>query len=158
MKAPNPAITKFLWQLSGQFSGPAQLVFLLALTGCSAVGIENKRIDYKAGSVKARPLDVPPDLTALVAGDRFVIPDSGGEIVTSYSEYSKGEPTRQRAEPQFVVLPEVPNVHVERSGTERWLVTGEKAENVWPKVKALRRLPNLSSYFARNASVSASTL
>ena len=132
MKAPNPAIPKFLWQ----FSGPAQLVFLLALTGCSAVGIENKRIDYKAGSVKARPLDVPPDLTALVAGDRFVIPDSGGEIVTSYSEYSKGDPTQQRAAPPLAVLPEVPNVQMERSGTERWLVIGEKAETVWPKIKA----------------------
>lgn len=111
------------------------LVFLLALAGCSAIGIESKRVDYISGAVKAPPLDVPPDLTALVAGERYVIPDSGGEIVTSYSEYSKGDPVRQQPA-QSAVLSTVPNVLMERSGSERWLVVGDKVEDVWPKVKA----------------------
>lgn len=110
-------------------------IFLTILAGCSALGIESKRVDYKSGAVKAPPLDVPPDLTALIAGDRYVIPDSGGEIVANYSDYSKGEPARkQPAQP--AVLPEVPNVYLERSGADRWLVAEDKAENVWAKVKA----------------------
>jgi len=27
-------------------------------------------------------------------------------------------------------------VHLERNGTQRWLVVNDKAENVWPVVKA----------------------
>ena len=129
MRAHYPAVSTF--------SLLALAVFLLALAGCRAIGIENKRVDYKSGSAKTQPLDVPPDLTALVAGDRYVIPDSGGEIVTSYSEYSKGEPVRQQLaqSAQSAVLPTVPNAHIERSGNERWLVVGDNAENVWPKVK-----------------------
>ena len=126
MRAHHPAVSAF--------SLLAVFFFLLALAGCSAVGIESKRIDYKSGSAKAPPLDVPPDLTALAAGDRYVIPDSGGEVVTSYSEYSKGSPLQQPAQP--AVLPEVPTIRLERSGSERWLLVQDKPENVWPKVKA----------------------
>lgn len=127
MRAHHPAVSAF--------SLLAVFFFLLALAGCSAVGIESKRIDYKSGSAKAPPLDVPPDLTALAAGDRYVIPDSGGETVTSFSEYSKGSPLRQQPA-QPAVLPEVPTIRLERSGSERWLLVQDKPENVWPKVKA----------------------
>ena len=116
------------------FAMPLLSVVILALAGCKAAGIESKRVDYKAGAVRAPSLEVPPDLTALIAGDRYVIPDSGGEIVTSFSEYSRGDPRQNPNQP--IVLPEVPNVYMERSGTDRWLVVNDRAENVWPKVKA----------------------
>ena len=126
MKALHPSVAIFIM--------PLVSVVFLALAGCKAAGIESKRVDYKAGAVRAPSLEVPPDLTALIAGDRYVIPDSGGEIVTSFSEYSKGDPRQNLL--QQTVLPEVPNVYLERSGTDRWLVVNDKAENVWPKVRA----------------------
>ena len=109
---------------------------LLALAGCSAVGLESKRVDYKSAAVKVPPLDVPPDLTTLVAGDRYTIPDSGGEIVAVYSDYSKAGSAPQSGVAATNVLPEVKNVHLERSGGQRWLVVTDSAENVWPLVKA----------------------
>ncbi len=109
---------------------------LLALSGCAVVGLESKRVDYKSAAVKVPPLDVPPDLTTLVAGDRYTIPDSGGEIVAVYSDYSKTGTMPQSGVVATNVLPEVKNVRLERSGGQRWLTVENGAENVWPLVKA----------------------
>ena len=108
---------------------------LLILAGCAAVGLESKRVDYKSAAVKVPPLDVPPDLTTLVAGDRYTIPESGGEIVAVYSDYSKAD-TAPQSGIVANVLPQVKNVRLERSGGLRWLAVEDRAENVWPVVKA----------------------
>lgn len=113
----------------------AVLIFTLsALAGCSAVGLESKRVDYKSGAGKVLPLDVPPDLTTPEAGDRYTIPENGGEAVAVFSDYSKGGTAPQ---PCVVsnVLPDVKTVHLERNGPQRWLVVADRAENVWPLVK-----------------------
>ncbi len=110
-------------------------ISLLALSGCSAVGLESKRVDYKSVAVKVPLLDVPPDLTTLVAGDRYTIPGSGGEIVAVYSDYSKAGTAPQSGAASNVLL-DIKNVRLERSGGRRWLVVENRAENVWPLVKA----------------------
>ncbi len=110
-------------------------ISLLALAGCSAVGLESKRVDYKSATVKVPPLDVPPDLTTLVAGDRYTIPRSGGEIVAVYSDYSKAGTASQSGAASNVLL-DKKNVRLERSGDRRWLTVENRAENVWPLVKA----------------------
>lgn len=113
----------------------AVLIFTIsALAGCSAVGLESKRVDYKSGAVKVQPLDVPPDLTTPEAGDRYTIPESGGEAVAVYSDYSKGGAAPQ---PSVVsnVLPDVKTAHLERNGPQRWLVVTDRAENIWTQVK-----------------------
>ncbi len=104
---------------------------LLGLAGCSAIGIESKRVDYKSAAVKVPPLEVPPDLTTRVAGDRYTIPGVGGEIVAVYSDYSKAGTASQSN-----VLVDIKNVRLERSGDQRWLTVENRAENVWPLVKA----------------------
>ena len=110
------------------------LIFtLLALSGCSAV--ESKRVDYKSGAGKVQPLDVPPDLTTPEAGDRYTIPENGGEAVAVYSDYSKGGTAPQPGVASNV-LPEIKTVRLERTGPQRWLVVADRAENVWPLVKA----------------------
>jgi len=48
-------------------------VVLVSLVGCSALGLGNKRIDYRAGSVQVPSLEVPPDLTAPQADDRYKV-------------------------------------------------------------------------------------
>lgn len=108
---------------------------IVSLTACSTSNnsevVDSKVFDYKAPPVKARPLEVPPDLTSYSGGDRFGIPGEA-DSVTSYSEFSKGGANRNAAN----VLPTVKNVRLERNGTQRWLVVNDTAENVWPVVKA----------------------
>ena len=114
---------------------------LLVLAGCGAMNIEGKRVDYKSATLKVPALEVPPDLTAPGTEDRYSIPDGGEGAVASYSDYAKGGDSAKggaspQARPATTVLPEVKNVHLERSGSQHWLVVGDRAENVWPLVKA----------------------
>ncbi len=112
------------------------IFFLLTLTGCGTDGLESKRVDYKSGTVKVAPLDVPPDLTTPEAGDRYTIPENGGEVVAVYSDYSKGGVAASQPPVVNNVLPDSKKVHLERNGPQRWLVVEERAESVWPVVKA----------------------
>ena len=96
----------------------------------SSEQIESKSFDYKAPPVKVRALDVPPDLTSYSGDDRYAIPGES-ESVASYSEFAKGGSRKAKA-----VLPPVRNVHMERKDGRRWLVVDDKAENVWPIIKA----------------------
>ena len=118
------------------------LVFLLlAVAGCGTGGVESKRVDYKSGTVKVAPLEVPPDLTAPEMSDRYTIPENGEETVAVYSAYTKiADPNKENAMPQVDaasnVLPASSMVHLERSGPQRWLVVTERAEKVWPLVKS----------------------
>ena len=106
---------------------------LLALAGCGSMSLENKRVDYQAAAVKVPSLEVPPDLTAPAAEDHFTIPDSNA-AVASYSDFAKGGMPLQARDAS--VLPESKKVHVERNGTQRWLVVNDRAENLWPAIKA----------------------
>jgi outer membrane protein assembly factor BamC len=108
---------------------------VVVLAGCSSTSskdsIESKSFDYKAPPVKVRELEVPPDLTSYSGDDRYGIPGEG-ESGTRFSEFSKGGVNRKASN----VLPPVKNVRLERKDTRRWLVVDDKAENVWPIVKA----------------------
>lgn len=107
---------------------------LSVLAGCGSMSLEEKRVDYKSATSKTPSLEIPPDLTAPGVQDQYVIPD-GSETVASYSDFAKGGATPQ-ARAASGVLPQIKNVHLERSGTMRWLVVEDKAENLWPQIKA----------------------
>lgn len=109
-------------------------LWLLVLAGCGSMSLEEKRVDYKSATAKVPSLEVPPDLTTPGVQEQYVIPD-GGETVTSYSDFARGGATPQ-ARAASGVLPQSRNMHLERSGTQRWLVVEDKAENVWPQIKA----------------------
>ena len=116
-------------------------VALISLVGCGAMGLNNKRIDYRAGAVQVPSLEVPPDLTAPETDDRFKVGE--GEPVATYSAYTKGEvatPSRSAS----AVLPVVKGVSLERNGAQRWLLVADRAENVWPVVKAFLNETGLS--------------
>ena len=109
-------------------------VVMLALAGCGSMDIEGKRVDYKSSAtVKVPSLETPPDLTVPGAEDRYSIPDSGEEAVANYSDFAKGGTPQARA---ATVLPEAKNAHLERNGQLHWLVVADRAENVWPLIKA----------------------
>ncbi|HTN94982.1 MAG TPA: outer membrane protein assembly factor BamC [Gallionella sp.] len=103
---------------------------LASLAGCSTLAADGKRIDYGAAAVKVPSLEVPPDLTAPAGDDRYKVPEGTTETAT-YSDYSKGGSQNSSG-----VLPQIQGVHIEHNNAERWLVVDQKAENVWPIVKA----------------------
>ena len=112
---------------------------LISLVGCSSMGLGNKRIDYRGGGQEVPSLEVPPDLTTPTSEDRYKVPVGDGESVASYSDYSQGgakAAAQSNGTVASAVLPEVKGVRLERNGTQRWLVVSDKAENVWPVVKA----------------------
>lgn len=112
-------------------------VALISLVGCGAMGLNNKRIDYRAGAVQVPSLEVPPDLTSPETDDRYKVAGSEGESVATYSAYNKGEAApAARSAAASTVLPVVKGVSLEKNGTQRWLLVADKAENVWPVVKA----------------------
>jgi outer membrane protein assembly factor BamC len=96
--------------------------------GCGGSIVESKKVDYKSAT-QARPLEVPPDLPAPASSDRFALPDRSTE---TYSDYVKGQPGRSQAQG---VLPRLEGAHVERAGTQRWLVVDQPAEAVWPVLR-----------------------
>jgi len=103
------------------------------LAGCGSMSLENKHVDYQAAAVKVPSLEVPPDLTNPTTEDHFNIPE-GGTAVASYSDFSKGGGPQVRGGTS--ILPESKYVHVERNGSQRWLVVDDKPENVWPTIKS----------------------
>jgi outer membrane protein assembly factor BamC len=107
---------------------------LSALAGCSSISSmlePGAGVDYKSAG-KAPALDVPPDLTQLQRENRYAIPEANRGVATA-SGYTMQQGTRPTAE---VVAPKgTPNMHIERSGSERWLVVKETPEELWPQLK-----------------------
>jgi outer membrane protein assembly factor BamC len=110
---------------------------LLALAGCHTLGIEKKRVDYKAAAASAREpsLEVPPDLTTPESADRYAIPAGNGESVERYSDYARGAGNMPQQAVASKVLPPVKGAYLAHSGKQYWLVVDGPAESVWPKVK-----------------------
>jgi outer membrane protein assembly factor BamC len=109
------------------------LFMLDLLAGCGSMSLENKRVDYKSTAASVvPPLEVPPDLTAPATGDQYAIPAANSESA-SYSDFAKnGAPQAIRS---AAVLPESRKVRLMHSGSRRWLLVNDKAENLWPLIK-----------------------
>ncbi len=109
------------------------LILSLTLTGCNIFS-ENKQIDYKsAGRLPA--LDVPPDLITPVTDDRYAIPGSDSSGSTTFSSYNNEIGAQPRAGSSSLLPMSVQDVHIERAGTQRWLVIPQAPEAVWPIIK-----------------------
>jgi len=98
------------------------------LTGCDSIPFVNNTPDYKTAG-RARPLEVPPDLTSISSSDTFSVPGAA----TTYSEYSQGQ--GEQAEDQQKILPNPDNVRLERAGSQRWLVVQASPEKIWPAIR-----------------------
>ena len=112
------------------------VVLLALLGGCSSMQdlVQGEKIQYKSESKQLAPLEVPPDLTAPSRDDRYAVPDiapHGTATLSTYNAERSGGVRPGSTE----VLPNVAKVHIERAGSERWLVVPETPEKVWPMVK-----------------------
>lgn len=109
---------------------------LLVLAGCSSIGLEPKKIDYKSSStVKVPTLEIPPDLTSPTRDDRFAVPDTGGKGTATFSAYAGERSPQALAQQKSDVLPQVDIAHIERSGNQRWLVVNGTPDKLWGQVK-----------------------
>jgi outer membrane protein assembly factor BamC len=107
------------------------VVAALALAGCSSVGeMFDSKIDYK-NSGQLPPLEIPPDLTSPARDSRYTLPEQRSATLSGYQLERK----EQGRPGTTALLPQVDNVRLERSGSERWLVVPEPPEKVWPVVR-----------------------
>jgi len=108
-------------------------LFLMVAVALSACGIvESKKIDYKSAQ-KAPTLEVPPDLVAPTADNRYAIPDTRGDGTATLSTYSEERKATPAA--STTLLPKEDKVRIERAGSERWLVVQATPQQVWPVLK-----------------------
>jgi outer membrane protein assembly factor BamC len=99
----------------------------LLVAGCGSLGGDT--IDDRGTVVRAKPLDVPPDLTQLARDSRY---QTQGGVV---SAAATNVPTASGA-PAAVALGAVANMRIERSGQQRWLVVPAAPEQLWPQLRA----------------------
>ncbi len=110
-------------------------VFLAAaVAGCSSIGLESKKVEYKSAA-KAPTLEVPPDLVTPSRDDRFAVPDTGGKGSATFSAYANERTPEAQAAKGGDVLPKVDKARIERSGNQRWLVVAGTPDKVWDTVK-----------------------
>jgi outer membrane protein assembly factor BamC len=109
----------------------AALSSLLALGACSSLDTTSDTIDYRSTTSRAKPLDVPPDLSQLTRDTRYQ-PQSGivsaAAASTNPGAATPGAPT--------VALDALDGMKIERRGLQRWLVVPRPPEQVWPQLRA----------------------
>jgi len=125
------------------------LICALALAGLAGCGtfstvMEPDRIDYKSANKapSAPKLEVPPDLTQLQNDNRYQVSSSGS---TTKSEFDKGKTTTVSAGAGAVAVASgasatvavnaIGGMHIERDGSQHWLVVKQSPEVLWPQVK-----------------------
>ncbi len=101
---------------------------VLVLAGCDSLPFIDNSSDYK-GAGRSRPLEVPPDLTAVRTSSTYNVPGS-----TSYSAYSQNQEALEQNGPQ-PVLADMKNVRMVKAGQQRWLVVNAPPEKIWPVVR-----------------------
>lgn len=115
--------------------GVAAVACMLALVGCSSVEslATGDTVDYRTAPAKAKPLDVPPDLTQLARDSRYQ-PQAGA---VSAAALQAGTSTGRSTAAAPLVAPQaLGTVRLERDGNQRWLSTPLRAEQLWPQLQA----------------------
>lgn len=112
----------------------AACVLLAGLVGgCSTVSdtFTSSRIDYRSAvaSSNAPSLQVPPDLTQLSGDPRYQAPS--GTVSANAMEAAAASAPSAVAAPQTAPTRAGDAMRIERSGTQRWLVTRQTPEQVW---------------------------
>lgn len=105
-------------------------IVLLAMlvSACDSIPFIDTTSDYK-GAGRARPLEVPPDLTAVQSSDAYSVP--GGS--TSYNTYNQAQDGLEAGAEKVLTNPD--GVKMEKAGGQRWLVVNASAEKIWPAVR-----------------------
>jgi len=120
------------------------ILLAAALAGCSSVSemLEPEKIDYKnaAKATKGTKLEVPPDLNAPRGDARYAVDNQRGTATASEfsARRSATAPVAVQAVQESTVAPSAnPDVglRVERDGKQRWLVSRDAPEVLWPRIR-----------------------
>ncbi|MES2499299.1 MAG: outer membrane protein assembly factor BamC [Pseudomonadota bacterium] len=104
------------------------VLLAVLVTACDSIPFIDTSSDYK-GAGRAKPLEVPPDLTSAQTSDAYNVP--GGS--TSYSDYNQAQEGQEVGVEK--ILPTTDGVRLEKAGAQRWLVVDAPAEKIWPAVR-----------------------
>ncbi|OGI47379.1 MAG: hypothetical protein A2151_07850 [Candidatus Muproteobacteria bacterium RBG_16_65_34] len=108
------------------------LLTAAALGACQTIA-EKRKVDYRSTKTLP-PLDVPSDLSAPPQ-----IPNPAAEVTpagrATYSEFAAEKKQQPAGASKPAVLPEYPNLRLERDGQARWLVVKATPEEVFPKAR-----------------------
>jgi outer membrane protein assembly factor BamC len=111
------------------------LLLAFGLGGCSLLSDTtpgNDSLDYRSGATKTPSLEVPPDLTPLARDGRY-LPQSGSVSASALAN-GTARPAAEAGAPS-VAIQKVGEVHLERAGDQRWIVSPQTPEQLWPKVR-----------------------
>jgi outer membrane protein assembly factor BamC len=127
-------------------------VALSSLGACTtfSTALEPDRIDYKSANQapSAPKLEVPPDLTQFQHDNRYQVPEiSSGTVSASTYDKNKtgGSGTTAVASTAgatsgstlvpTVAINSVSGMHIERDGSQHWLVVHQTPEALWPQLR-----------------------
>ena len=113
---------------------PALKVAALLMVGGLVAGCGTSSpnaINYKSDSrSKQASLAVPPNLLDETGDQRSLPPQGGQASLSDLQQVQKAAPSAP------TVIPPVSGMHIQRDGTERWLVIDTKApDQVWPQIR-----------------------
>lgn len=112
----------------------ATLLLALGLGGCSMIesALPGEKFDYRSGATKTPTLEVPPDLTPLAKDGRYQ-PQTG--TVTASGMASGARTSAAAPVTSTVALQQMNEIRLERSGSQRWLVSPQTPEQIWPRAR-----------------------
>ncbi|MBN3789374.1 outer membrane protein assembly factor BamC [Burkholderia sp. Ac-20353] len=89
------------------------------------------KVDYKSDSKsKEVSLAVPPNMLDETADQRSLPPQGGATSLSTLQQ------VQQAAPPVDSVVPAVTGMHIQRDGSESWLVVdGKKPADIWPQIR-----------------------
>jgi len=112
-------------------SAPLLVALTVAATVSGCGMLESKKVDYQSAAQRpASTLAVPPDLVSPNSDNRYAVPKVED---TNASDFERSRTTTTAASND--VLPAQDNAHIERAGTQRWLVVNATPEQVWPVIR-----------------------
>lgn len=105
---------------------------VLSMAGCAGSKDKLPALDYQTQNRKIVNLEVPPDLTNPNQGNLYQLPAGSGAVRASDLNRTN---TQQTVGNQNV-LQNVKGIHLERDGSQRWLVVdGKSPAEIWPLLK-----------------------
>lgn len=99
------------------------------VAGCSTSS--PNKVDYKSDSKsKEVSLAVPPNFLDEASDQRSLPPQGGEASLSGLKQVQKAAP------PDNAVMPPVKGMHIQRDGTESWLVIDSRSpDEVWPRIR-----------------------
>ncbi len=113
------------------------LLLTQGLAGCQALSntFGSNKVDYRAKAQPAAPLDVPPDLTQLSSDPRYQPPTGAPISANALQGANQAATASARASTPAVAPAGTPNLRIERVGNQRWLVSNQTPEQLWPQLQ-----------------------